>query len=289
MTVDREGERVELRGPDQLLSRLGRVQQESADEATFEDVFGLSVLLPSRIDDVTPGSPAAEAGLAPGDLVTAIGGRPVETWSELSEAVQASGGDTLRIRWERPDALAATNPTQDDAAPAPGGGGIYQATLLPDATPDGRYVLGVVSTRSSLGVEYRELGVGEALASGYGETVGITQLYVSLISKLFTGRESVRDNVGGPLEIARQTKIAADRGTEAFWGFVAFLSIALAVFNILPIPALDGGHLVFLAYEGVTRREPSLKVRMVVQQIGLALILMLMVFVLFNDAVRWFG
>ena len=109
------------------------------------------------------------------------------------------------------------------------------------------------------------------------------------IGKLVTGRESVRDNVGGPLMIAKQSKEAADRGLRVFWEFVAYLSIALAVFNILPIPALDGGHLVFLAYEAVVRREPSLKVRLVVQQLGVALILALMVFVIFNDAVRWFG
>ena len=76
---------------------------------------------------------------------------------------------------------------------------------------------------------------------------------------------------------------------QQFWFMVAMLSIALAVFNILPIPALDGGQLVFLAYEGIVRREPPLKVRLVVQQVGVALILMLMVFVIFNDAIRWFG
>ena len=290
VAVDRDGERVLLEGPDQLLSRLGRRQQELDADAGFDQVFGLGAQLPSRIGAVLPGSPAAEAGIAAGDVVTAIGGRPVETWAELAEAVEGSGGDTLRVRWERPDSLAAQNPVADDAdAPAPGAGGIYQASLVPDTSGDGRYVLGVVSDQNALGVEYRRLGLGDALASGVDETLGITQLYVSMIGKLFTGRESVRDNVGGPLEIARQSKMAADRGGAAFWSFVAFLSIALAVFNILPIPALDGGHLVFLVYEGVTRREPSLKVRMVVQQIGLALILMLMAFVIFNDAVRWFG
>ena len=111
----------------------------------------------------------------------------------------------------------------------------------------------------------------------------------AFIGKLVTGSESVRDNVGGPLMIAKQSKEAADRGARRFWEFVAYLSIALAVFNILPIPALDGGHLVFLVYEAIVRREPSLKVRMVVQQVGVALSLMLMVFVIFNDAVRWFG
>lgn len=290
VTVDRDGERVELQAPDQLLSRLSRAQQDVDDDATFEEVFGLRREYTTRIGGVLPGTPAAEAGIAPGDVVTAIGGRPVETWTELSAAVQESGGDTLRVRWERADSLAATHSVaDDDAAPAPGAGGIYQAAIVPDASSEGRYLLGVAPDPDTHGIEYRRLGVGEALSAGVDEAVGVTTLYVSMVGKLFTGRENVRDNLGGPLEIARQSKIAADRGGASFWGFVAFLSIALAVFNILPIPALDGGHLVFLVYEGVTRREPSLKVRMVVQQIGLALILMLMAFVIFNDAVRWFG
>ena len=72
-----------------------------------------------------------------------------------------------------------------------------------------------------------------------------------------------------------------------FWQIVAFLSVALAVMNILPIPALDGGHLVFLVYEGITRREPSVRVRMVAQQVGFVLLLALMVFVIFNDIARF--
>ena len=115
------------------------------------------------------------------------------------------------------------------------------------------------------------------------------ELKTDFMGKLFTGRESVRENVGGPIMIAQQSRQAAERGGASFWSFVAILSVALAVFNILPIPALDGGHLVFLLYEAVARREPSLKVRMVVQQIGFVLILALMVFAVFNDVSRWIG
>ena len=86
--------------------------------------------------------------------------------------------------------------------------------------------------------------------------------------------------------IAKATKEAAEGGPYQFWNIVAMLSITLAIINILPIPALDGGHLVFLIYEGITRREPSLKFRMVTQQIGMLVLLVFMTFLIFNDILR---
>jgi regulator of sigma E protease len=169
-----------------------------------------------------------------------------------------------------------------------GGATLYEAPIAATASGD-RYVLGVELDDTALGVRHERLGLGEAVGAGARQTWGITSTYFGFVGKLFSGRESLKENVGGPLMIAQQSKQAADRGGDVFWAFVAFLSVALAVFNILPIPALDGGHLVFLAYEAVARREPSLKVRIVVQQVGLFLILALMAFVIFNDVARWVG
>ena len=122
--------------------------------------------------------------------------------------------------------------------------------------------------------------------AGSAETVSWIGLYGQLIGRLFTGKDDVRESVGGPVMIAQATKQAADAGMQQFWFMVAMLSIALAVFNILPIPVLDGGHLVFLLYEGITRREPSVRVRVVVQQVGFVLLLAFMAFVIFNDFTR---
>ena len=138
---------------------------------------------------------------------------------------------------------------------------IYEATIAPRPSGD-RYVLGVTNAPDALGSRTHPLGVGQAIARGADITASTTAPYFRFFGLLVPGRESVRENVGGPLMIAKQSKEAADRGAREFWHFVACLSIALAVFNILPIPALDGGHLVFLVYEGVVRREPSLKVRL---------------------------
>ena len=164
---------------------------------------------------------------------------------------------------------------------------VSETTLTPAAN-DGAYRIGVY-VDDTFGREYARYGLAQSVVAGSRLAWDNVRFYVDFVGRLFTGRESVRDAVGGPLLIAKTTKEAADAGLRSFWVIVAMLSIALAVFNILPIPVLDGGHLVFLAYEGITRREPSVRVRLVVQQIGMVLLLVFMAFVIFNDAVRWFG
>ena len=110
------------------------------------------------------------------------------------------------------------------------------------------------------------------------------------IGMMFSGDISVRQNLGGPVAIANVTKQATDtRGFLGFWEITAFLSITLAIMNMLPIPALDGGHFMFLLYEGITRREPSAKVRMGLQQIGFLFLIGLIILVTFNDILRTFG
>jgi regulator of sigma E protease len=272
ITVERGGETLTLEGPDQLLSRVSR-----------DEGFGL-YYLPSVVGAVEPGSPAARAGLRPGDRLLALGEADVRQWPQLVEAVLASGGAPLALRYARPDSLVRDG---DPAATRLDDAAIYTTTVTPEASGDG-YLLGV-GRDVEFGREYARYGLVEAVAAGSAMAWEQVRLYGSLFARLFTGKESVRDSVGGPLMIAKMTKEAADQGAQTFWVLVAMLSIALAVFNVLPIPVLDGGHLVFLLYEAVARREPSLRVRIAVQQVGLVLLLVFMAFVIFNDAVRWFG
>lgn len=288
LTVRRGGELVELEGPEGLASRLSRESVEverAGGEVTFGAVFGADGRYPPVLASVSAGSPADEAGLQRGDRILSIGGVETTSWNALTEQVLGSGGETVEIVWARPDSLGAA---EAEVVERRGAATVYRAAVAPRPSGAG-YQLGVGRDPSAIGQRVERLGVGEAVAYGADRTWGNVTATFGFIGKMVTGSESVRDNVGGPLMIAKQSKEAADRGLAVFWEFVALLSIALAVFNILPIPALDGGHLVFLGYEAVVRREPSLKVRMVVQQLGVALILALMVFVIFNDAVRWFG
>ena len=269
LTVERGGQTLTLEGPDQLLSRVSRAEG-----------FGL-YYAPSVVGMVEPGSPADEAGLQPGDYLLALGDADVRQWPQLIGAVAATGGEPTPLRYARPAAGAS------EGADALEGAAVYTATVVPEPVGDG-YRLGV-GVDQDFGREYARYGFFEAVGAGSQLAWEQVTLYGSLFSRLFTGKENVRDSVGGPLMIAKMTKEAADQGLQSFWVIVAMLSIALAVFNILPIPVLDGGHLVFLLYEAVVRREPSVRVRVAVQQVGLVLLLAFMVFVIFNDAVRWFG
>lgn len=281
-TVKRENDSIRLQAPEDLMSRL------SASEGNFGFDW-----LPAMIGGVVGGSPAAQAGLRPGDRLIDLGGRPVEFWLQLTDELQKTEGETVALRFVRPDSLD-TEPVGDNLTRIARieGASVYETQLTPTQT-DGRYVIGVHSPTSDqlrqiFGVQERSYGLGEAIIAGSQEAVNWVGLYGRLLKRLFTGQDNVRESIGGPLLIAKVTKEAADRSMQDFWMIVANLSIALAVFNILPIPVLDGGHLVFLAYEGITRREPSLKVRMAVQQVGLVLILLFMAFVIFNDAMRLF-
>ena len=130
-----------------------------------------------------------------------------------------------------------------------------------------------------------KVGLGAALVNGGGMVVGLTQLIVVSIYKLITGQESIR-SVAGPVGIARMAGESARAGFGSLIVFMALLSLNLGILNLLPIPVLDGGHLVFLCIEGIIRKEVPVKVKLIVQQVGMVLILGLMLFVVYNDIVR---
>jgi regulator of sigma E protease len=124
------------------------------------------------------------------------------------------------------------------------------------------------------------------MVAGVSETWRYGGLVLTSLYRVIRGRDSFRQTMGGPIEIGRQTGRALEQGFGEFWRIVAFLSITLGIVNILPIPALDGGHLVFLLYEGITRREPSLRVRIAMQNVGMVVLLAFMAFMVINDILR---
>ena len=287
LTVERGGQEETFTGPEQLLSKLNQ-----PDRAGIGDPFGLS-FLPALIGGVQQDSPADQAGIEPGDRVVAVGGAPIQFWTELPAAVTAAEGRAVPVQIARDPAADAPEGGTRVAQPGTRELAIYEVQLTPryDDVAE-RYLLGVTAPNSAqlreeYGVAKREYGPIEAIGAGAKEAWVNTAFQATAIGRLFTGREDVRQSVGGPVAIAKAAKTAADSGARSFWNLVAMLSIALALFNILPIPALDGGHLVFLLYEGITRREPSLKVKMWVQQAGFFLLLAFMVFVIFNDISRF--
>lgn len=256
--VERNGVELSLSAPADFLDRI--------NEEGFLDP---SYVIPSVISSILPGSPAEAAGFEAGDRVISIDGNEVAYWNQLVSRIQSAEGELL-IRVERGIQVLALEVTPD---PADGKIGI--------APPLPRDVFDIEQVDYSL----PESAVFAVQKSGETMT-GIVQG----LGKMIRGEISVRNNLGGPVAIANVTREATEnRGWLGFWEITAFLSITLAIMNMLPIPALDGGHVLFLAYEGITRREPSPKVRMGLQQIGFILLVTLIILVTFNDILRVLG
>lgn len=257
--VDRLGEIVVIHAPSDLLDMLNR----------NPEFLSVEYALPSQISAVSSSSPAMEAGIVAGDRIISINGEETNYWLQMAERIRSSEGelDLVIARGDSTFALAVTpNPQSKTIGIAP------------------------VDPIEYFGVEYVRYGFLTSITQGTKTTVDNTVGIVQGLGRLLSGSISVRENLGGPVAIASVTREATDRGGwVGFWLFTAMLSITLAIMNILPIPVLDGGHLVFLIYEGITRREPSLKIRMALQQIGMILLIGLMIFVTFNDIMRFIG
>ncbi|MGM0704692.1 MAG: RIP metalloprotease RseP [Bacteroidota bacterium] len=283
ITVDRSGTSETLVGPRDIMTQISR-----ASSQTVGSPLGIS-FTPPLVGAAPEGRPAAEAGMRTGDRVVHVAGDSIRFWQEMADRIQTSEGNPTTIRWLRADSL------QQDDDPEPMArtdrGALYEATITPEQDDDGRYLLGIAAPSpdmlaSEFGQRTRTFSPGEALVAGTAETWSYAENIVVSLKRIVVGRDNVRDNLGGPVRIAQVTSQAASAGAVDFWRIVAILSITLAIMNILPIPALDGGQLVFLIYEGITRRPPSTRVRLIAQQVGMLLLLGFMIFLIFNDILR---
>ena len=258
-TVIRDGERTQIFAPPGFMD-------EVSQEPEFLDM--LTNAMPSHIGSVQGGTPADEAGLQGGDEIVAIDGEPVSYWLQMVEKIQGAES-SLQLEIQR-------NGESMEVA----------------VTPNEQNIIGVgpIDAYEYFGAETQHYGffasIPKGIAQGNDSFMGI----INGFKQLLTGAISFRENLGGPVAIASVTAEATERGGMlGFWNITAFLSITLAIMNILPIPMLDGGHLMFLIYEGITRREPSMRVKMALQQIGFILLIGLMIFVTFNDILRYVG
>jgi len=290
ITVRRDGEPRRLVGPPDLITRLSRAQNN-------EQGFGLDYL-PSIVGGVRQGSPADSIGLQIGDRVLAIEDDTIRFWLEMSTAIQQTEGNPFRLRWHRPDSLAGdTTPEAAQLVRQTENGRVFEATVTPMyEKEEDRYLLGVTNLGGSragqqmlhaeLGAKKETYGPLEAIRAGGQSVWENTRTIVITLQRIVVGRDDLRESLGGPVMIAKVTSDAAAAGPVVFWRLVAVLSVTLAIMNILPIPALDGGQLLFLLYEGITRRRPSVRARLVAQQIGMLLLIGFMAFLIFNDILR---
>jgi len=225
------------------------------------------------IGEVSPDMPAQHAGLKPGDEVRYINGTPIKEWEELAALIDGSNGQELTLEINRGgDTLTlSVTPAMVDGR-----------TIFGE--PRKRYVLGIVASGD---VVRERVGPFTALSMSLESTWDIIRLTAIGVAKMVSGVLSTKE-LGGPILIAQMAGQQAEEGLASFLAFIAFISVNLAILNFLPIPVLDGGHLLFYTIEIIRRKPLSIKAREIAQQFGLVVIISLMVLVFYNDITRLF-
>jgi regulator of sigma E protease len=225
----------------------------------------------ARVDAVQAESAAAAAGFKPGDLVVAIDGRKIESFAEMQRIVSISAGERLSVEIER--------------------GGVH---LTLKATPTLREIkdnfgnvhrLGVLGISRSMApgdVKTERVNPLQAIGLGFRETWFVVDRTLAYIGGVFSGREAA-DQLGGPIRIAQVSGQVATAGFTALIHLTAVLSVSIGLLNLFPIPLLDGGHLLFYSIEAARGRPLSERAQEVGFRIGLAIVVMLMIFATFND------
>ncbi len=229
---------------------------------------------PAVVGQVLPGKPAARAGVQVGDTIVQLGSRRVEQWYDLLEILQGSSGEPLVLE------VART-------------GGHRRLEVRPEVEtvkgPDGKEErIGRIGVAVKTEVVSEPLSLGQSVIEGWNGTVGASTQIVRTVRGLFSGRISRRE-VGGPILIGQLAGESARLGFDAFLAFMALISINLAILNLLPVPVLDGGQLLFLVAEAAIRRPLPLKLRERLTALGLVLIVLLMGLAFSNDLRRVFG
>ena len=226
------------------------------------------------VGQVVPGRPAARAGIQAGDTIVSVAGRPITQWYDLLEVLQKNAGEPLAVEVAR-----AGRRLRYDITP-------YVDSIT--GASGKRQAIGRIGVAVASDFRSEPLSLGQAVVEGGRGTVGASSQIVRTVRGLFSGRISKRE-VGGPILIGQLAGESARMGLDAFLAFMALISINLAVLNLLPVPVLDGGQLVFLVAEAVVRRPLPLKLRERLTMVGLVLIVLLMGLAFSNDLRRLFG
>jgi regulator of sigma E protease len=254
-TVERDGQPLDIHLP--------------ADNGTLEGLQAIG-LLPHQnaiVGGLAPEMPAEDAGLLVGDRILAIGDDPVVSWYDLRVLIQQFGGASVPVLIDRNGVKLTINitPRQKEE--------------------QGDYLIGIAPKQESV---FKQFSLGAAIKAGSDQTLELIDLTLVFIRKLVAGHVST-SNIGGPITVVQIAGQAAQTDVSSILTVLAFLSIQLGILNLLPIPILDGGHLFFNLFELILRRPLSLRAREIAQQVGLAMLIMLMVLAFYNDLSRIFG
>jgi regulator of sigma E protease len=225
----------------------------------------------ARIDAVQEGSAAAAAGFRPGDLVVSIDGDKIGSFSDMQRIVSVSSGEPLKIVVERDGHPVTLTATPQLKELKDNFGNVHRLG-----------VLGVSRSMAAGDIQTHKVGPLTAVVMGAQETWFVVDRTLAYIGGVFTGREAA-DQLGGPIRIAQVSGQVASAGFVALIHLTAVLSVSIGLLNLFPIPLLDGGHLLFYGIEAARGRPLSERAQEVGFRIGLAIVVMLMIFATFND------
>lgn len=271
VTVLRQGKEIKLTMPEDM-SLLTMLKEQPVFVKPF---------IPADIDSIMPDSPAAKAGMLKGDKLLAINGKSIDSWNEFDDQI-AVKNDMISVAKTHKDSMKVRTTTVVFCHKAsPEKRDTVKMVLNPDLT------LGV--GRTFLGTYYQpekiEYGFFESFPAGIKYGIDVLRGYVDDLKYVFTADGA--KSLGGFGSIGSLFPPTWD--WMMFWRMTAFLSIILAFMNILPIPALDGGHVLFLLYEIITRRKPSENFLIRAEYVGFGILILLMVVANLNDILRWLG
>jgi regulator of sigma E protease len=239
---------------------------------TLVFMYGVPVPLPV-VGDVKQGLPASTAGLRHGDVIVSIDGKPMDTWNEFAETVRASNGASLKL----------------DVRRMVEGSTLHESIVLTPTRQDEKTVTGksvptwVIGVTPSGDAKVQRFGPLDASVHAVASTWNLTGQLIVGIASIVTGSTPIREALGGPIRIAQMAGQYAHQGLADAAMFTVMLSIELGIINLLPVPLLDGGHLLFFVFEGARGKPLELKYREMMLQVGLFLLVALMAFVIFND------
>ncbi len=228
--------------------------------------------VPAVVDSVVTGGPAAAGGLVAGDTIVSVEGVSIHSWNDVLERVALATSGPLALEVGRADGRRSLTVTPTIAD------GVNPVTGVPRKV--GRIGIAVRNE-----VVHEDMGIGESLVAGARTTWVMTTRVTEVLRGLFT-REVPMSNLGGPIEIARTSVAAASGGAEMLWSLIAFLSLNIAIVNLLPIPVLDGGQILVTIAEGIKGKPLHVRTREWLARIGVLLVLLLIVMVTFNDIKR---
>ncbi|MFD1332640.1 RIP metalloprotease RseP [Methylopila musalis] len=226
------------------------------------------------VDEVQPGSAAAEAGFVAGDRVVAIDGQTIASFSAMQRIVSSSPEQALSVTVDRGGEHLQLTATPRLQEMTDNFGNKHRIGLL-----------GISRSATPADVRYQSFGPIEAVVEGAKETWFVVASTGSYLGRMVTGRESA-DQLGGPIRIAKTSGDVASLGFVALINLAAILSVSIGLLNLMPVPMLDGGHLLFYALEAVRGRPLGPKAQEYGMRVGLALVLMLMIFATWNDIVH---